>query len=131
MVPQSQENMGESPNYNEISRLESRERIKNTILNFQNSKNRRLKQKLFKEILNYLLTHQDHTGGYETPFLNTAQEVAEWYGVTKRTIVRWKKKEGFPFKGKVFDCWAIDCWLMKHGKVAEDFRIIPSKKFSS
>lgn len=121
----------EIPIFNRKVRLERREKIKNIILEFQKSKDRRLKKNLYKEILNYLLSHHDYTGGHETPLLETAEGVAEWYGITRRTVERWKQKREFPFLGKVFDCWAIDFWLRKYGKVRDDFEIIKTKKFKT
>ena len=129
MYPKNQENLIAFPIFNQNVRLERREKINKIIVEFRKSKNRRLKKDLHVEIMNYLLNHSDQTGGYQTPFLLTAQEVATWYGITRRTVERWKQKKDFPFSGKVFDCWAIDCWLIRHKKVTEDFRIILTPRY--
>jgi hypothetical protein len=129
MSLKKQENLISEPIFNETARLDRREQIIDTILDFKKSREKRLRKYLFEKVLNYLLSHRDLTGGTETPFYETSQEVANWYGVTRRTVERWKKKADFPCTGDIFDSWAIDDWLRKHDKLTDDFRIIHSKKF--
>jgi hypothetical protein len=120
----------ESPTiFSEKARLEAREKIKNVISKLEKSRSRKLSKSLYEQIMRCLKSHQDFQGGYETPILETAQEVADWYGVQRETVQRWKKKIDFPCRGALFDCWAIDSWLLRHGKVTEDYQIIRTRKF--